>query len=152
MEKKKREKGIHMGQIVRARVEELGVRHSYVARKLNTQRQTMNNIYKRREIDVVLLQRLSHILGVNFFQYYVDAVESKYPSSKVNEPVELYSKKRTGVKNRMVIDFEDGSIINVKTVTENIDKEEDRILQLERLLQNMIEMLADKGIEIQKSA
>lgn len=45
--------------------------NSQFANLINCQRTNVNNIYKQETVDVARLQKISEVLYVDFFKYYV---------------------------------------------------------------------------------
>lgn len=67
----------HHGDIVRERIEQLGVSQARVADKLGMSRQNMSNILKRPTIHSDLLKRLGDILETDFFKIIYNKDERK---------------------------------------------------------------------------
>lgn len=68
MEKKTK---LHIGELIHKRVQELNLTNSQFANLINCHRTNVNNIYKQETIDVAKLQKISEVLHVDFFKYYV---------------------------------------------------------------------------------
>ena len=66
-------KDIHIGNIIRQKLQEQERSGAWLARKLYTDPSNMSKILKRKHIDAGLLLRISLILGENLFNYYLDA-------------------------------------------------------------------------------
>lgn len=62
--------GIHIGKIIRAQLEAVGMGKSEFGRRLNTSPQNVFGIFKRDSIDTNLLKRIGEVLNHNFFSYY----------------------------------------------------------------------------------
>jgi hypothetical protein len=58
------------------------------ARMINTSKQNVYAIFKRKSIDTDQLLLISKVLHVNFFEYYMDVLES---GSMVAEPASEYN-------------------------------------------------------------
>lgn len=61
---------VHIGNLIKKRVEEKGMNKSEFARRINTTSQNVHGIFKRKSIDTALLQKISEVLAFDFFQYY----------------------------------------------------------------------------------
>lgn len=69
----------HAGERVKEVLEASGMSVSEFARRLNCHRQNIYNIFKRKTIDVVLLQRISRVLEHDF----VSEIYTSRQSSKI---------------------------------------------------------------------
>ena len=61
---------IHIGKLIEAELRRQERTVSWFARKLNCDRSNVYDIFKRENIDVDLLLRISSILKHDFFNYY----------------------------------------------------------------------------------
>ena len=61
---------IHIGQIIKERVTEKRLSQEALGKMINTTKQNVGNIYKRRSIDTQLLLKLCVVLEYNFFEVY----------------------------------------------------------------------------------
>lgn len=61
---------VHIGNLIKKRVEEKGMNKSEFTRRINTTSQNIHGIFKRKSIDTALLQKISELLDFDFFQYY----------------------------------------------------------------------------------
>lgn len=68
---------IHAGETIRKHVLASGMSVSEVARRLNCHRQNVYAIFKRRVVDVELLQRISKVLEHDFVSELYGAKSSK---------------------------------------------------------------------------
>lgn len=59
---------IHIGSLIKEKVEERGLSISAFARLLHYERTNIYKIFKRRSIDVDLLIRISHVLEYDFLR------------------------------------------------------------------------------------
>lgn len=76
---KHREMEIHDGERIKEYLAITGLSVSEFARRLNCHRQNVYDIFKRKTIDVVLLQRISKVLGHDF----VSEIYASRQSSKI---------------------------------------------------------------------
>lgn len=58
---------VHVGMLVRKRLQELGMTKSEFARRINTTPQNVYGILKRKSLDTQLLQKISRVLDFDFF-------------------------------------------------------------------------------------
>jgi transcriptional regulator with XRE-family HTH domain len=61
---------VHIGKLIRERLEEIGMSKSEFSRRINTSPQNVYGIFKRKSIDTELLQQISEVLKFDFFSYY----------------------------------------------------------------------------------
>lgn len=61
---------IHIGQIIKEKVTEKRLSQEALGKMINTTKQNVGNIYKRRSIDTQLLLKLCIVLEFNFFEVY----------------------------------------------------------------------------------
>ena len=66
---------IHIGQLIKARLEETGMKKSEFARRINRTSQNVYDIFQRKSIDTDLLATISHILECNFFEPFTTAYQ-----------------------------------------------------------------------------
>ena len=66
---------IHIGQLIKARLEETGMKKSEFARRINRSSQNVYDIFQRKSIDTDLLATISHILECNFFEPFTAAYQ-----------------------------------------------------------------------------
>ena len=66
---------IHIGEIIKNKARELRIGPTELGDKINTSKQNVYGIYKRKSIDTALLRKISNALGHNFFSYYVTSLE-----------------------------------------------------------------------------
>lgn len=80
-------KRIHIGELIKKRVQELGMNNTEFSRLINCHRTNINNIYKQESIDVMRLQKICEVLHYNFFQFYENDFEQ--PGEKLYKQVKL---------------------------------------------------------------
>jgi transcriptional regulator with XRE-family HTH domain len=61
---------IHIGQIIKEKVTEKRLSQEALGKMINTTKQNVGNIYKRRHIDTELLLKLCIVLEYNFFEVF----------------------------------------------------------------------------------
>ena len=67
---------VHIGEKIKVRAGELRIGPTELGKLINTSKQNIYGIFKRKTVDTWLLQKLSDALDYNFFVYY-------YPAEKV---------------------------------------------------------------------
>lgn len=80
---------IHIGKLIKQRLEEIGINKSELARRINTTPQNIYGIFKRTSIDTDLLRQISHVLEFDFFQYFEQeylVVQEARPHYKTKSP------------------------------------------------------------------
>ena len=65
-----KEEEIHIGSIIKDYLKENRISDSELAIKINTSRQNIQNILKKKSIDTDRLKKISKELSHDFFQYY----------------------------------------------------------------------------------
>lgn len=63
---------VHIGKEIEKKVRESRMPATEFARKIDTSRNNIYNIYARKTIDTGLLLRISKVLSFDFFQLYLD--------------------------------------------------------------------------------
>ena len=66
---------IHIGQLIKARLEETGMKKTEFARRINRSSQNVFDIFQRKSIDTDLLATISHVLECNFFEPFTAAYQ-----------------------------------------------------------------------------
>lgn len=61
---------VHIGSLIKQKVEERGISVSELARRLKCTRPNVYNIFEREAIDTRLLQQISEALSHNFFENF----------------------------------------------------------------------------------
>lgn len=77
---------IHIGEKIKQRAKHLRIGPTELGKLINTSKQNVYGIYKRRSIDVEMLKKISKALDHDFFQYFVNE-----NLSVVNEPIAKYT-------------------------------------------------------------
>lgn len=69
---------LHIGEKIQKIFRESGLTVAEFARRIDTSRENVYGIFKRKSIDTQLLRRISDVLDHNFFKYYIKP-EELYP-------------------------------------------------------------------------
>ena len=80
---------IHIGEKIKNRATELRMGPTELGKLVNTSKQNIYGIYKRKSIDSELLRKFCKVLDYDFFQYY--SIEKP---SIVSEPTAAYKRKK----------------------------------------------------------
>lgn len=80
---------VHAGEKVKVYFEETGMSVSGFARRLNCHRQNVYDIFKRQNIDLSLLQRISRVLGHDFVTELYGSPNNEKVTLKFAVTVEL---------------------------------------------------------------
>ena len=67
---------IHLGHVIKNKVEEQGKTTVWLAQELGCHRANMYKIYEKRTIDTGILLHISDILGYDFFRLYTDELNN----------------------------------------------------------------------------
>ena len=59
---------VHIGQLIKQELELQERTPSWLASKINCERQNIHNIFKRKSLDTDLLFRISQVLNKDFFE------------------------------------------------------------------------------------
>lgn len=73
---------IHIGSKVQERARELRIGATELGKKINTTKQNIYGIFKRRSLDTDLLLKLSKALDQDFFLYYSKSVTVTEPKGE----------------------------------------------------------------------
>ena len=68
---------IHIGRIIESAMRSQGRSPSWLATQICCNRDNIYKIFRRQHIDTDLLLKISVALNIDFFQYYVDAFQTK---------------------------------------------------------------------------
>ena len=83
---------INIGERIKQRAKELRIGPTELGKLINTSKQNVYGIYKRKSIDTEMLRKLSKALTCDFFQYYHNET-----LSFAHETIPSYGKKSKGV-------------------------------------------------------
>lgn len=81
-----------IGVLIKLKVAEKGLTVSEFARRINTNRNNVYDIFKRDSIDTLLLQKISEVLEYNFFLNFIK-------ENSVSEPSANYIKTEAAPEN-----------------------------------------------------
>ena len=76
---------IHIGSVIRKRIERTGINKSELARRINVTPQNMYNLLERKSIDTELLSKLCRELDYDFFALYRNDSAEDGPCIKPSE-------------------------------------------------------------------
>ncbi len=88
---------IHIGQKIREKAKELRIGPTELSKMINTSKQNIYGIYKRKSIDTHLLSKISKALGHNFFRHYF----SDELILEVAEPKPYYKTEKSELKHEV---------------------------------------------------
>ena len=80
---------VHVGELIKKRVSELGLSVSEFARRLHCNRQNVYDIFAHRRVDIELLQRISKILQHDFIAELYTQQETPKITLKFTITVEI---------------------------------------------------------------
>lgn len=61
---------VHIGEKIKQRAQQLRIGPTELGKRINTSKQNVTGIFKRKSVDSTLLKEISKALDFNFFQYY----------------------------------------------------------------------------------
>ena len=102
---------IHIGQKIREIFETKGISVVEFAKRINTSRENVYGIFKRKTIDVELLFHISEVLEYNFFQDCLNPSFSLYPQiDNLERKLEMAEKEIAYLKqiNRLLMEKQKG--------------------------------------------
>lgn len=73
----RQEMGMHIGMLIRLRLEEKGKSVVWFSRELSCSRTNVYKIFDKPSINTDMLRRISHILDYDFFKLYSDTLSGK---------------------------------------------------------------------------
>jgi len=79
---------VHIGEKIKQRAKQLRIGPTELGKMVNTSKQNIYGIYKRKSVDAELLKKISKALDYDFFQHYVN---ENLPV--LNEPSSYYQRK-----------------------------------------------------------
>ncbi len=103
---------IHIGQLIKEKVTEKRLSQEALGKMINTTKQNVGNIYKRRSIDTQLLLKLCVVLEYNFFEAFFN-----------EEPLKTMRKKEIEAFNG-----------EIKALQNIIKQKDERIKDLEEIM------------------
>jgi transcriptional regulator with XRE-family HTH domain len=122
---------IHIGQLIKEKVTEKRLSQEALGKMINTTKQNVGNIYKRRSIDTQLLLKLCSVLEYDFFDAFYQ-----------EEPLKSMRKKETDAFNAEV------------SALQNVIKQKDeRIRDLEEIMNSnkkVISLLEEEKAQYKK--
>jgi hypothetical protein len=77
---------LHIGKLIQKRLSEMRIGPTEFARMINTSKQNVYAIFKRKSIDTDQLFLISKVLRFNFFLYYTDQFNNESDSEWSDEP------------------------------------------------------------------
>lgn len=78
---------LHIGKIIKKKLEESGMSKSEFSRRIETTPQNIYGIFKRKSMDTDLLKRISNVLNYDFFMYYTTATISVPTETKGEQKI-----------------------------------------------------------------
>lgn len=109
---------VHIGEKIKQRAKQLRIGPTELGKLINTSKQNITGIYKRKSIDTTLLRELSKALDFNFFQYYSGGAFSVVAES---EAVYNHDKDKAIKKLSQEVDSLKKQVDQLKKLT--VDKE-----------------------------
>ena len=111
---------IHIGQLIKEKVTEKRLSQEALGKMINTTKQNVGNIYKRRAIDTQLLLKLCTVLEYDFFEAFY-----------TEEPLKGMRKKET-----------DAFTTEITSLQNLIKQKDERIKDLEEIMSSNKKVIA----------
>lgn len=89
---------LHIGERIKARAKELRIGPTELAGMINTSKQNVYGIYKRKTVDSELLKKISIVLKLDFFSAYYD---KQWQKSFQESPVPYQTKAAAVLKEEL---------------------------------------------------
>jgi len=118
---------LNIGEKIKHRAKELRIGPAELSVMINTSKQNIYSIYKRKSIDVEILRKLSVALKYDFFDYF--------KTTMLDETVTDILDKDTTEKNKRVI-YSD--YVNLKTDYEHLKEKYELLKKINLLLEDKI--------------
>ncbi len=94
-------KDLHIGKLIEAIVKKQGLSNAEFARRINTTRQNIPDIFKRETLDVKQLFTISEQLNHNFFDDILkDTIFEKQLIKNINSNDDIFLSIRVPIKNK----------------------------------------------------
>lgn len=108
---------IHIGQLIKEKVTEKRLSQEALGKMINTTKQNVGNIYKRRSIDTQLLLKLCVVLEFDFFESFY--AEEPLKSMRKKE-IDAFNAEISALQN--VIKQKDERIKDLEALTQSNQK------------------------------
>jgi plasmid maintenance system antidote protein VapI len=66
---------LHIGRLIREELRRQDKTNRWLAENINVNMRTVNKIFLKKVIDTQRLMQISRLLGVDFFQFYTEALK-----------------------------------------------------------------------------
>lgn len=122
---------IHIGQLIKEKVTEKRLSQEALGKMINTTKQNVGNIYKRRSIDTQLLLKLCAVLEYDFFEAFY-----------AEEPLKSMRKKELDAFNT-----------EINNLQNTIKQKDERIRDLEEIMNSnkkVISLLEEEKAQYKK--
>lgn len=104
-----------IGKTIETKLREKGMSVSEFARRINTNRNNVYNIFQRESIDTALLKKISKVLEFDFFTCF-----NKSSATVAHEPEQLHQNELKSLKNK--INILEKEIVYLKKLLSDKDK------------------------------
>lgn len=118
---------IHVGQLIKKRLETSGMTKTEFARRINKTSQNVYSIFERKSIDTALLSVISDILDYNFFELLALSFKNK---DKLDFVTDIYTEYGT----------QDNLVQKISELNEDNNRKEAVILQLKNEIEYLKEI------------
>lgn len=115
---------INIGEKIKQRAKHLRIGPTELGKLINTSKQNIYGIYKRKSLDTDTLYKLSKVLELDFFEYY----RNEDLSSSLSDPSAKYEKP-----NQKTVSFKEYQ--KLKNEFDNLKEKYDLLKKLNQLLE-----------------
>lgn len=110
-------KSIHIGELIKEKLNERGFTYAEFARKLNCDRTNVYNIVKSKSIDIERLIHISNILDFDFIKHYYYDINNETTDVFINDKNNISIR----VPLKMIKHQEDKSQLNINISISDTD-------------------------------
>lgn len=99
MKQNKKTQPLHIGQLIRAKLETAGMTKSCFARRIGTTAQNVYGIFKRKSCDTELLKTIGQVLNFDFFSYYQDGFSGTISAGEMEKELKQLRQENAMLKS-----------------------------------------------------
>lgn len=109
---------IHIGALIKQRAKELRIGPTELGAKINTSKQNVYGIYKRKSIDTRLLVKLCNALNYDFFRVYSQSLKLDDGPAPQDDCAKCIAEKTELEKEKEVLQNENAYLKKINTLLE----------------------------------
>jgi DNA-binding Xre family transcriptional regulator len=109
---------IHVGALIKQRAKDLRIGPTELGAKINTSKQNVYGIYKRKSIDTRLLMKLCNALSYDFFRLYSESLRLSDGSAPEDDYAKCISEKTLLEREKDVLENENAYLKKINSLLE----------------------------------